>query len=175
MKKLFLLMLTMAFSLGAAQAIENIQNDNVTPPPPPAPECEKIVYQKWNDLLFVDNGDGRFVAYQWYKNREAMPGETGQYIYHEGVVLKDDGALYYVIATTTDGTQVMSCEHTFNDFPRSAESNPGVVKKAALYTFTGNKVGEWSERPAVVPVAHGYYIWRMTDAEGRQWSEKVTY
>lgn len=175
MKKLFLSICMAAFSLGIANAVENQVNEGVTPPPPPAPECAKIVYRKWNDLLFVDNGDGNIISYQWYKNRTLIEGATAQYLYTEGIVLEGDGALYYVIITRNDGTQEMSCEHTFEEFPASVNENPGVVRRAALYTFTGNKVGEWNERPAYVPVNHGYYIWLLTDTEGRTWTENAVY
>ena len=145
-------------------------------PPPPQPECKDIVYRKWNDMLFVDNGNEEFVAYQWYKNHVAMPGETKQYIYTQGVVLEGDGNIYHVVVTKADGTQVISCEGKFEDFSASAPLNPGkVIQKAVLYTCTGNKIGEWGYKPERPAVNKGCYIWLLTDNQGNTWSERVLY
>lgn len=145
-------------------------------PPPPKPECKDIVYSKWNDLLFVDNGNEEFVSYQWYKNHVAMDGETKQYIYTQGVVLKGDGNIYHVIATKTNGEQVISCEGRFEDFSASAPLNPGkVIKKAVLYSYTGNRIGEWNDIPEYPAVAPGCYLWVLTDEKGNMWSERVLY
>jgi len=173
MKNAFLVVLS---TLISGIAFAESMDEGVTPPPPPKPECHDIVYSKWNDLLFVDNGDNEYVSYQWYKDHEIMPNETKQYLYTEGVVLQGDKHIYYAIATKADGKQVMSCEGYFDEFPRSALENAGVsVKKAALYSYTGHKVGEWSERPASIMVAPGMYVWKMTDSEGHTWTEKVVY
>lgn len=145
-------------------------------PPPPKPECKDIVYRKWNDLLFVDNGNEEFVSYQWYKNHNAMTGETRQYLYTQGVVLEGDGNIYHVVATRADGSQTISCEGRFEDFSASAPLNPGkVVKKAVLYNYKGDKIGEWTERPEHPGVTSGCYIWLLTDDKGNFWSERVLY
>jgi len=172
MKNAFLIILsTLASGVVYAETM-----DGVTPPPPPKPECDEIVYSKWNDLLFVDNGEDLFVSYQWYKDQNPISGETKQYIYTEGVVLEGDGHIYYVIATTKEGKQIVSCEGYFEDFPESHVYNEDApVRKAALYSYTGHKVGEWAERPANVAVAPGMYVWRMTDSLGHTWTEKVVY
>lgn len=74
------------------------------------------VYDKWNDVLYVDNNDKngvpnaetdlKFVAYQWYKDGEAVPGATEQ-------VYQEDGGLngiYYVLLTDSEGNVYRSCE-----------------------------------------------------------------
>lgn len=172
MKKQLLVILSTLF-VGAVFA-ESL-DEGVTPPPPPKPDCNKIVYRKWNDLLFVDNGDNEYVSYQWYKDQQIMPGETKQYIYTEGTVLQGDGALYYVIATKRDGKEVMSCENLFEDFPSSQEYNPAQLRKAELYSSMGRKVGEWKARPAHMSGLTGMYVWRFTDSEGHTWTERVIY
>lgn len=145
-------------------------------PPPPKPECKDIVYRKWNDLLFVDNGNEEYVSYQWYKNHTAIDGATRQYLYTQGVVLEGDGNIYHAVATRADGSQVVSCEGLFEEFSASAPLNPGkVVCKAVLYNFSGEKVGEWTERPEQPAVGHGCYIWMLTDEKGNVWSERVLY
>ena len=132
----------MLLSLCGAQVVAVA--DDVVAPPPPKPECQDIVYRKWNDLLFVDNGNEQFVAFQWYKNHVALPGETKQYIYTQG--------------------------------SSSAPLNPGkVIKKAVLYSYTGDRIGEWNAMPECPVVAPGCYIWVLTDDNGNIWSERVLY
>lgn len=146
-------------------------------PPPPKPECKDIVYRKWNDLLFVDNGNEEFVSYQWYKNHTAIDGATRQYLYTQGVVLQGDGNIYHVVASRKDGSQVISCEGRFEDFSPSAPLNPGKsnIRRAALYTFSGDKIAEWTERPEHPNVSSGCYIWILTDENSNTWSERALY
>lgn len=143
-------------------------------PPPPQPECKDIVYRKWNDVLFVDNGNEEYVSYQWYRNHVAIDGATRQYLYTEGVVMEGDGNIYHVVATRANGSQAISCEGLFEDFSASASLNPGkVIKKAVLYNYRGEKISEWNERPERPDVGSGCYIWLFTDDKGNFWSESV--
>lgn len=175
MKK-HLLTVLMTTALWATVAI-GAMADDVVGPPPPKPECKDIIYRKWNDLLFVDNGNEEFVGYQWYRNHNAIEGQTRQYLYTQGVILEGDNNIYHVVATRQDGSQVISCEGRFEDFSPSASLNPGqkIVKRAVLYSSSGEKVGEWTERPAQVSVAHGCYIWLLMDEKGNSWSERALY
>ena len=144
-------------------------------PPPPKPECKDIVYRKWNDMLFVDNGNEEYVSYQWYKNHTAIEGATAQYLYQKGVVMEGDGNIYHVVATRANGSQVISCEGLFEDFSASAPLNPGKIVKAVLYNYRGEKIGEWSERVDHPVVTRGCYIWLLTDDKDKVWSERVLY
>ena len=145
-------------------------------PPPPKPECKEIVYRKWVDMLFVDNGNEEYTAYQWYKNNTAIEGQTRQYLYTPGVTLQGDGNIYYAVATKKDGSQVVSCEGRFEDFDPSAPLNPGAkIVKAVLYNYAGEKVGEWTDRPESPMVQRGCYVWLFIDEEGKTWSERVLY
>ena len=142
-------------------------------PPPPKPECKEIVFRKWNDLLFVDNGDELFVSYQWYQNGVPLPGETKQYLYTEGVVLEGDGNFYYAVATRSDGGEVISCEGLFEDFsPSVAMSQQKAIRRAVAYSYTGEKVGEWNHRPEGASL-HGCYLLVLTDEDGGSWSERA--
>ena len=165
----------MITALWAGVSMEAKAQD-VTAPPPPKPECKDIVYRKWNDLLFVDNGDEQFVSFQWYKNGVKIDDATQQFLYTQGVVMEGDGNTYYVEATTASGTQVLSCEGRFEDFPKSATLNPGKkIKSAVLYTCYGHKIGEWNEQPKHPAVQRGCYIWVLTDDKGNISSERVLY
>ena len=81
----------MALMVTALLAGVSVEMKAEVAPPPPRPECKDIVYRKWNDLLFVDNGNEEYVSYQWYKNHTAIDGATRQYLYTQGVVLEGDG------------------------------------------------------------------------------------
>ena len=113
----------------------------------PPEVCENVIYRKWNDLLFVDNGDQRFATYQWYCDGVAMEGETRQFLYTEGVVLIGNGKTYYCIMTLADGSTVKACANTFDGFPASVavdkqQQAPQVVKyiyQGRLYIRYDNK------------------------------------
>ena len=113
----------------------------------PPEVCENVIYRKWNDLLFVDNGDQRFATYQWYCDGVAMEGETRQFLYTEGVVLIGNGKTYYCIMTLADGSTVKACANTFDGFPASVAADkqqqaPQVVKyiyQGRLYIRYNNK------------------------------------
>ena len=98
--------------------------DCVTPEPPIEPEeCEDVIYRKWDDLLFVNNSEHRYTAYQWYSNDAALEGETRQFLYTEGIVLDGNNQIYYCVMTLEDGTTVKACANTFDAFPASVESD----------------------------------------------------
>ncbi|MCQ2342013.1 MAG: hypothetical protein MJZ75_00770 [Paludibacteraceae bacterium] len=173
MKKTLLPLMVLTMLCGVAHA-----TTTEVAPPPPKPECKDIVYRKWNDLLFVDNGDNLFVNYQWYEDGVLMPGETKQYLYNYGVILKGNGKRYYAIVTKADGTQIMTCEYTFEEFNASVELNAAPRKMALYNARTGNKIGEWDEDKVpddlYLSIAQGVYFWRITDSEHRVEIRKAT-
>ena len=109
--------------------------------------CVDVIYRKWDDLLFVNNGDHLFTAYQWYCNDAILDGETRQFLYTEGVVLRGDGKTYYCLMNLADGTTVKACANTFEAFPASVETDrpqqaPEVIKyiyRGGLYIRYGSK------------------------------------
>lgn len=68
-----------------------------------------IVEQKWNDVLTVlspkYNGGFDFTAFQWYKDGEALVGETHSYLYQP----LDFNSEYYVELTRADGLVMTTC------------------------------------------------------------------
>lgn len=147
----------------------------VAPPPPGhEDECvENLIFRKWNDLLFVNNGELQYTSFQWYRDSVPVPGATSQYLHEDGVPLSGDGHIYYAKVTTTAGKTLTCCAYLFDDFPASQPLNPvKTAKKAALYSSTGRKIGEWSERPTTLSLAPGCYIWHLTNEEGESWIEK---
>lgn len=109
--------------------------------------CEDVIYRKWDDLLFVDNSNHLFTAYQWYCNDAPLDGETRQFLYTEGVVLSGDGKTYYCLLTLADGTTVKACANLFDAFPASVAAGkqqqaPATVKyihNGRLYIRHGDK------------------------------------
>ena len=100
--------------------------------------CEDVIYRKWDDLLFVDNSNHLFTAYQWYCNDAPLDGETRQFLYTEGVVLSGDGKTYYCLLTLADGTTVKACANLFDAFPASvAASQQQQAPKAVKYIDNG--------------------------------------
>ena len=89
---------------------------------PCAPDCiEGIMYRKWENVLFVDNGKGLYAAYQWYKNDKKLPGETKQRYYTGSKPMAGTSDTYYCEMTRKDGKVEQTCAHTFDECPRSAD------------------------------------------------------
>jgi len=143
-------------------------------PKQPEPQCQDIVYRKWDNMLFVDNGKKEFASYQWYKDNTILNGETNQYLYTADK-MQDNGHQYYVVATRNNGEQVKSCAGYFTDFTRSASVNSQTSRRVALYTNMGRKVGEWSDEPNGLTLAPGTYILICTDSTGQTRMKKIVY
>ena len=89
---------------------------------PCAPDCiEEIMYRKWENVLFVDNGKGLYTAYQWYMNDKKLPGETKQRYYTGSKPMAGTSDTYYCEMTRKDGKIEQTCAHTFDECPRSAD------------------------------------------------------
>ena len=89
------------------------------------PECmNNLVYTKWDDVLFVDNGEGggqgKFVEYQWYNEGQKIEGETKQWMRTKGT----PSGRYYVSAKDADGWEYFSCPARFEALPKSQPNNP---------------------------------------------------
>lgn len=94
---------------------------SVTPPTP----CTIQIYRKWNNFLFVDNKDGQYQSFQWYKNGEAVEGATAQY-YCDTTLLPTDE--YYVVLNNETG-DIESCHTTFSDADPSKDIYPASVTR----------------------------------------------
>lgn len=76
------------------------------------------IYQKWTNVLFCDNHDDLFKAYQWYNDNGKIEGATEQFIYLQN----GTSGYYYVKAMTVDGKEFWTCPYLFDSYPRSATS-----------------------------------------------------
>ena len=66
------------------------------------------MYRKWDDLVFIDNTDKLFTAYQWFKNGQMLEGETAQY-YFDPTDMNGTDTYFCRMVTTTNDT-LYSCE-----------------------------------------------------------------
>lgn len=102
-----------------------------------APEFTKcctdgLIFHKWINVLFVNNGDSSFVAYQWYKNDMKMDGDTLQYLYTRRDTLAGTSDLYHCVVTLRDGSELILCGDTFDSFPSSAEASQQVSAASVM-------------------------------------------
>ena len=82
---------------------------------------EGVLYSKWENVLFVDNGKGLYTAYQWYKNDQKLQGETKQRYYTGSTPMAGTSDTYFCEVTRRDGMVERTCAHTFDECPRSAD------------------------------------------------------
>ncbi|HVS98386.1 MAG TPA: MBG domain-containing protein [Puia sp.] len=82
-------------------------------------EPVSLISQHWSDALFFDNSSGDYVAWQWYKDGQAVPGATDPF-YSDTPTLYGQ---YYVIATNKNGQKMQTCTLTIT---RSANLAGGV-------------------------------------------------
>ncbi len=116
------------FSIAKTKITKEVFNVTVEDcTPPPSPSCfSDMIYAKWSDVIFCNNAEKRYVAYQWYCDSVELVGETRQFLYFQttnGVATQN--SRYYVCATTTDGNIECSCEMPYSDIPRSADQQTG--------------------------------------------------
>lgn len=120
-----------------------------------APEFTKcctdgLIFRKWNNVLFVNNGDSSIVAYQWYKNDAKLDGETLQHLYTRATPMAGTTDLYHCVVTRKDGTEETLCEFTFDEFPSSAEASQAVAASVSV-------------RPTRVPAGEAITITKSAD------------
>ncbi len=96
-----------------------------------APNCESgLVFRKWDDFMFVDNGigggNGTFVNYQWCKDGNEIPGATEQW--YRTTLPQYENAMpsgkYYVRITDIAGNEIITCPKYFSEIPTSTTHNP---------------------------------------------------
>ena len=77
----------------------------------------EMMYRKWDDLIFIDNSDNLFTAYQWYENGIALSNETNQYLHTPNGL----PGIYCCRMITTTNDTIYTCEKAFDDIPRSRD------------------------------------------------------
>jgi len=166
-------------SLERIYTVNVIHCEPPVPPVPPTPTdtcLDSLVYKKWQDVIFCDNGRREFVAFQWFKDNTLMQGETKQYYFHEGGMGSSE---YFVEVTYRDGHKRRTCPITFDETPRSADTYVKVqtlvrrgdnlhiqmtddVADISIYTVVGQSVMATSVRGPLVelplPLPTGVYV-----------------
>ena len=92
---------------------------------------DDLMFSKWNDVLFINNSDDRFVTYQWYENDVKMPEETQQRLYNPNGL----PGVYYCRMTTTSGKSIRTCSYSFDQVPRSADNTPAQGPAHIIRTY----------------------------------------
>lgn len=90
------------------------------------------MYRKWNNVLFIDNGDNAYKAFQWYKNGEKLKGEISQRYYTGSTSMEGTTDLYHCVMTKQDNTEEKSCALTFDQTPKAID--------AAVEGLTGDNI-----------------------------------
>ena len=88
--------------------------------PEPVDTClPGLIYRKWEDVLFCDNSDHRFISFRWYADGEPIPDSDGQWLYlPEGI-----SGTYHVVLQTAEGQTLTSCPVDAASVPRSADNS----------------------------------------------------
>ncbi len=122
------------------------------------------ILSKWTDVLFINNANGRFVTYQWYKNGVELTGETQQRLYDpNGMSGTTDE--YSCRMTTTDGQTIYTCPALFDDVtPSRTLNNSASSQVIRIYDTMG--------RPVIGTPTRGVYI-VVTEVDGETITHKL--
>ena len=88
------------------------------------------MYRKWDDLVFIDNSENLFTAYQWYKNGLLLEGETAQYYFDPNRMSGTDTYFCRMVTATND--TLYSCETAFEDIVRSRDKSQEATQNISV-------------------------------------------
>ncbi|MDD6002965.1 MAG: leucine-rich repeat protein [Bacteroidales bacterium] len=108
---------------------------------------KNIVKQLYHNVIFVDNHDTLFTAYQWYKNDQPLKGETKQYITERPELT----GIYSVEVTTQNGIKLHSCStESFATTKLSSTVTPYPNPAKAGVPFTLKLIGGVPENASIM-------------------------
>lgn len=159
---------------------------------------DTVITQRWNDFLSVRKSAydyyGGFADYQWYKDGEAIAGQTGSQLYlpDEGL---DPGSSYAVELTRlSDGMRVRTCPYYPTVEPESVTwvVYPTVIRSASpeqihirspkegraeLFDRGGGRVAAWTLRAGdnsvAIPAERGIYMLYVITVNGERTARKI--
>ena len=102
---------------------------------------EKSYYVKvWNDVVICRNGDGQFVSYQWYKDRNKCEDANLQYFNDKSLL----GGEYMVHVTDKDGKSyfIEPIQYEAELARYGISANPNIVEKSAEFTVSVTGVSD---------------------------------
>ncbi len=88
----------------------------------------EIILTKFDDVVFVDNHELKYVGYQWYKDGQIIDGATNQFYNDLEGVFK--GKTYYAVLNTANGEVVKTCPIQFE------KNTASTSKKSDVYVKT---------------------------------------
>ncbi|MDR3061294.1 MAG: T9SS type A sorting domain-containing protein, partial [Dysgonamonadaceae bacterium] len=153
------------------------------------------ILMKWDDVLYIENVDSRYVRFQWYKDGQAI-AQYGTAMYYTD----SNGLLgtYFVRAYYSDGTYDESCPITFTESVQSSglsvypnpvprfgqlmvksddlgESYAGA--QITIYNLMGQKVyssrATGSETAIQMKVTEGTYLMHIISPGGKKTVKKI--
>ncbi|MDR0367963.1 MAG: T9SS type A sorting domain-containing protein [Bacteroidales bacterium] len=155
----------------------------------------KLLVEKWNDVIFVDNSTNEYTGYQWYKNSRMIVGATNQFYQELGGL----NGCYSVRLTLQGGSRMHSCERcmdktdksSFIIYPNPVQQNNSLqillykdnkiynnVVYASFYTFEGKLLKSVQSengdfRLETVSFSSGMYILKVTTNDNITYTEKI--
>ena len=102
---------------------------------------EKSYYVKvWNDVVICRNGDGQFVSYQWYKDKNKCDDANLQYFNDKSLL----GGEYMVHVTDKDGKSyfIEPIQYEAELAKYGITANPNIVEKSAEFTVSVTGVSD---------------------------------
>lgn len=150
---------------------------------------------KWDDVLYVDNTDGKYVKFQWFKNGQEIP-ENGTFVYYTDEAGLDGS--YHVRAYYADGTFDESCPVRFTSdttkailkvYPNPVSNNSHLTVEGVnglseggnyqveLYDLSGRRVyatTSFTETTQIpIHTSPGVYLLNVTAPNGKRTVKKV--
>jgi hypothetical protein len=137
-----------------------------------AVSSDKMLVEKWNDVILVDNSTYEYYGYQWYRDNMPIAGATQQF-YQEWRGLN---GCYSVELTLANGQKERSCEHcidnkinkSLNIYPNPLQEGNNLqiqtedeIISIHLYSIEGKliRIGNpATKRLATIGLQQGIYI-----------------
>ena len=123
----------------------------------------KAAVQLYTDMLIADNHDGRFTAYQWYKDGSPIADATQGYYYDEKL-----GGKYTVELTTTDGGKFMSCPVKLvstKALAQSVKAYPNPARRGETFAVEITDYDPAQEYSIMIFSANGLLVKKLTNVE----------
>ncbi|MBO7142322.1 MAG: BspA family leucine-rich repeat surface protein [Bacteroidales bacterium] len=123
----------------------------------------KAAVQLYTDMLIADNHDGRFTAYQWFKDGSPIADATHGYYYDEKL-----GGKYTVELTTTDGGKFMSCPVKLvstKALAQSVKAYPNPARRGETFAVEIADYDPAQEYSIMIFSANGLLVKKLTNVE----------
>jgi hypothetical protein len=96
---------------------------------------DKMLVEKWHDVILVDNSNNTYYGYQWYKNGQQIPSATQQFSQEIGGLK----GCYMVELSLQNGKKEFSCERCVDKTTKSITVYPNPVRQGETVTITASE------------------------------------